>query len=58
MEPTQNLIEANEAAREALDFWEHYADHPEFIAEVGGQEAYDAEYDRRCAKFFALNCNA
>ena len=58
MDMTQDLIEANEVAREALDFWEHYADHAEFIAEVGGQKAYDAEYSRRCAAFFTLNCKA
>ena len=50
--------EANQTAREELDFWEHYSDHAGFIAEVGGQEAYDVEYSRRCAVFFALNCKS
>jgi len=44
-----------ETARDALDHWEHYFDHPEFILEAGGQEAYDAEHTKRFQKFYTLN---
>lgn len=49
------MTDAALEAREALDHWEHYSDHPGFIAEHGGQAAYDAEYARRFDRFLALN---
>jgi len=42
-------------ARASLDHWEHYADHPEFIHEAGGQAAYDKELDARFKRFYQLN---
>ena len=50
--------DAIETARENLDYWEHYTNHPAFIAEVGGQDAFDAEYARRFDAFMDLNFNA
>lgn len=44
-----------EDARGFLDNWEHYTDHAGFIAEVGGQAAFDAEYSRRFGVFITLN---
>lgn len=44
-----------ELARNQLDYWEHYHDHAGFIAEQGGQEAYDAEYSIRARNFFTMN---
>ncbi|TFB92473.1 MULTISPECIES: hypothetical protein [Cryobacterium] len=35
------------AARADLDRWVHYSDHPGFIAKAGGQDAFDAEHERR-----------
>lgn len=45
-------------ARALLDHWEHYDNHPEFIKEVGGREAYDAEMSRRFDVFMTLNTNS
>jgi hypothetical protein len=50
--PTDEDIQA---ARDLLDDYEHFAGHAGFIAEAGGQEAYDKEYQRRASTFFALN---
>ena len=43
-------------ARDDLDYWEHFSDSPAFIAEVGGQDAYDVEYAIRFDRFMKLNC--
>jgi len=43
------------AARADLDRWAHYSDHPGFIARAGGQEAYDAEHERRLRLFTELD---
>jgi hypothetical protein len=42
-------------ARDELDHWEHYADHAGFIAECGGQAAYDREHTRRFRAFMRLD---
>ena len=47
--------ESTQEARDRLDYWEHYANHPEFIKEVGGRDAYDAELSRRFDVFLTLN---
>lgn len=44
-----------EDARGFLDNWEHYTGHAGFIAEVGGQAVFDAEYTRRFRVFDTLN---
>lgn len=54
MHEAEHLAATNEARAE-LDMWEHYNDHAGFIAEVGGQAAYDKEYDKRAKNFFDLD---
>lgn len=49
--PTQAWLDA----RADLDEWEHYGDHPGFIAEQGGQAAYDREHSRRFRAFMRLD---
>ena len=53
-----NRADSTNEARALLDHWEHYDDHPEFIKEVGGREAYDAEMSRRFDVFMTLNTNS
>lgn len=43
------------AARADLDRWAHYSDRPGFIARAGGQEAYNAEHERRLRRFTELD---
>lgn len=43
------------AARADLDRWTHYSDHPGFIAKAGGQDAFDAEHERRLRHFTELD---